>query len=196
MGTFAALFAFARLLSASDAGGDAHLFSVTVTQNGQAIPVVEGEATLERAPFELVLRMRRSGGVLLDVSQETDTFFALRNTDHLDEVPELQYGKAFAEDNFNPEEDLNVDMEGFHNLYVDGENDHRFSSAKREADGWTCIRKVSAFTLSQGGKPLPVTDSRYDALHLAFVCPRKFRTLRGEMEMVLQKELLTLRFRD
>jgi hypothetical protein len=195
----ATLFAFAHFGPAgAEIEDESASFSVAVKQNGRAIFIRDGEAILDRAPFEIVVKMGRDGGVLLDVSRDTGIFAALWGTDQLDEVPELQCGKAFAEDDFNPGEDLNVDLEGFHYLYVEGEKKHRFSSVERDADGWTCVRKVSAFRIShgKGGKSIPVAETHNEVLHLAFVRSRKFQTLRGETEMALQKELLTLRFRD
>lgn len=192
------LFALAALSSSNaDPEDEPPFFSISLKQEGRVIPISDGEAVLKPAAFEIVVHMRKAGGIMLDVSEDTGTFAALRGTDLLDEVPELQYGKALAEDSFNPDEDLFVEQDGFNFLYVKDEKEHRFSSVRKDADGWTCIRKVSAFTTShdESLESVPVSRSHYEVLHFAFVRPRRFQTLRGEIEVALQKELVTLRFR-
>lgn len=172
-------------------------FTITIRQGGEEIPERDGGTELERAPFEIVIRMREKGAVCLHVSTNSDVARALKDTDRLDDISAFELGKGFAERRRNQDEDLLVDADGFHCLYLESAADHRFSTVVEQQDGWTCTRKVSSFCVEQEGRWSQIAMAEFspDSVYLSFVWPRRFRTRDGDTWMAIRKETRILRFK-
>jgi hypothetical protein len=153
-------------------------FEVALEQDGRAVPISNGEATLARRPFKLVIVTRDPRqGILMNVSFAPDLYDAARRGDRLED--EFGPGTGMAEEQILRSRALMIaGRHAHHYLLVDPPEGtittNRYHEVKRAGSMYRCARLVESFEFigdeatEHRKAKVSVGEVESDAIYLVF----------------------------
>lgn len=144
-------------------------FGIGFEQDGQAVPIIDHEVTLARAPFTIVLTFPGQEGVLVNASAAPETFKAAQAGKPLAELPGFS-DLGMAEEAFNPRALLMLSAFAPHFWYYAHEGEHRFNDVVQQPNTIICRRIVATIMRRDESKQMmAIRDSTEPYLYLVFV---------------------------
>lgn len=144
-------------------------FKLHVEQGGQRITPVNGEITLSRAPFVLVLTLPEPGGVLVNISENPRAYQAAREGKPLAELP--GFGRSNLVEGFtNTKRELILSDQDYQYWFYFTESINRFDRVVQADDGGiVCHRAVNQLYLAGKDRTIPLAQYEGKAIHLVFL---------------------------
>ena len=189
-------------------------FTVALEQGGRRVSLDEHEATIERAPFDLVFELRGARGIWIETSLDDRELASARDGQPL--VARFRPSATYVERLLDADRDLMLDRQpyayeiasgerrcdrsrGHQYLYWDDDAESRFSSARLEGDTLVARRRVE--NIARSDDPWaewirePLESTTEPALYIVLLEDRPTDEGANERTNVRQRAWARLTFR-
>jgi hypothetical protein len=141
-------------------------FAVSIEQDGKPVAVKDHEATLRKAPFDILVDLPGKGSFVYVNTSFADAMYEKAKTNK----PlgrEFRPGLFMAEGDRNAEKDIIPGPDAIHSWYYETDQDNRFNEVKPSGAGFRGRRTVANAYLD--GKDVKVEDWKDSTLYLVFL---------------------------
>ncbi|MBX2980015.1 MAG: hypothetical protein KF905_12025 [Flavobacteriales bacterium] len=126
-------------------------FRVSVEQDGITLEQVDGRVSLKPAPFDLVLHLPQSMGVLVHASLDGTTHRLATEGAAMEALPGFAE-TGMAEGLLNTELELLLSPDAPNYLFYDNDQEHRFNAVSGSPEeGYRCVRTVASLYEVEAG---------------------------------------------
>lgn len=143
----------AAVLGAENPSGS--FFNVFIEQDGGIIEIDDFRVLLAKRPFTLILELTQPMGILVNFSFDGSLARGFNGRQSLDELlPEPDLFMGMAEEMFNPDAAIYIDVVSPHYLFYNNSEEHRFSDVDMAGNSLLCRRDIGYFKVLGLGESL------------------------------------------
>lgn len=167
--------------------------AISFEQNGKIIKPVNKTIVLAKAPFTMVVALKKPWHVNLTVSQTDSLVQQVKNKVPYEKLTNFGFGHALADSPFNKLNMLTIDHESFNYWFYQDEHAHRFNKASVKDGIVIGYRNIDQFFNTYSDKYEKVED--YAGKELYLVINKSKKDYKANINEALYTDYLKLVFK-